>query len=347
MVAVAVKSGGASKVTANGIAVQQYLTSLNTTAKYLKAQAALATGGADANSSNGAFQVPGANEPVDNNPFDPRSRRISPTRAAQKGSAGTVAGAVGGGVLGSPGGSVANGVIYTLPQGLSGVGGQQEASGLLAQQAGGKALPQFSCFFRYNPTEIDTTYGFDYNNTANLNPSYLNATAAGLGSTGTLLNQTYNFSLLFDRTYELWCGSNSPYYGAMGKWGGGPFKYGVQWDVWACERLLGVYGQWTGQGPSGPPAASPVQVAFSGGVDIGQGIYSNVDPSYAVVGAQAFAFQGWCTGLSVAYTRFDINMMPTRCAVSLTFELIYALQSTTSAPNDNSGTSTTTPTTGG
>jgi hypothetical protein len=176
-----------------------------------------------------------------------------------------------------------------------------------------------------------------------LNPIYIPATAAGTQSQGLMLNQTISFTLMFDRTYEVWTGpAKAPNAsGADGDptSGKGPYRFGVQWDVWAIERLVGIFGQWNGSPPSGPPAASLCTVQF-GGKNLSN-LSSFTNPQnpqgynaandVAADSGYAMAFQGWMTSLEVTYTRFDAGMVPTRAAVSVAFEQIYSLQAQASA----------------
>lgn len=227
----------------------------------------------------------------------------------------------------------------------------------------------FTTYFQFNPTEIDIAYGFDDSVIGALNPVYLDPTDQSTASQGLMLNQSVSFSLLFDRTYEVWTGPaaapttlagqqlssqqgisglpNVPGAGPNGSsvtaggnnfqdplGGRGPYMFGAQWDVWSVERLVGIYGQWKGQGPSGPPASSLIYVQFS---PMNLSLASSMPGFNGDFGAgstqsYAPAFAGWMTSLEATYTRFDAGMVPTRAAVSVTFEQIYSL-SAQSSPN--------------
>jgi hypothetical protein len=226
----------------------------------------------------------------------------------------------------------------------------------------------YSCIFQFNPTEIDMSYGFDSSVTALLNPSFLSSDAGTQSSQGLMLNNSISFTLLFDRTYEVWTGMNynksaqasqeQALINALNKSATslssnlidptriaatdkanasalsstkanqfGPYKFGVMWDVWAIERLAGIFGQYNGLPPSGPPAASITTVKF--GPDAVGGTLSNTT---SLGGGYALGFTGWMTAMEVQYTRFDASMVPTRCAVGLTFEQIYSLQAASTNP---------------
>lgn len=185
-----------------------------------------------------------------------------------------------------------------------------------------------SCYFLFNPAEIDSTYGFDTSQFATLPPQLQNSDPQSIGTQKSFaLNQEKSFNLLFDRTYEVWTGSNS----AIPQDGfGGPYRYGVMWDVWALERILGIYGQYAGQQPPNGPLTSIVSVELGGTIipNTGGNILGT-SPTPTGAGLNFLQFFGWFTGFSVQYTRFDANMTPTRCAIALTFQQTYANQTPT------------------
>lgn len=175
--------------------------------------------------------------------------------------------------------------------------------------------PVYTCYFLFNPNEIDKSYSFD--SSIPLPPQDLSTNGAAMGA-GTVLNQTVSFTMLFDRTFEVWTGPKGQRAQSGGYTGAGPYQFGVQWDIWAVERLLGIYGQAYGtHTPSGPPLAQICQVDFA----------NPGNPQNPVDSANpgAVTFQGWIQSLDVQYTRFDINMTPTRAAVNMAFQLVYAL----------------------
>lgn len=239
------------------------------------------------------------NEPTDNLPFDFRIRRASIGTPGQ--------GTDGGGTFGG-GVGVTSGVMSTVG-----------------------TIPIFSCYFLFNPTEIDLDYEFDDSVIGALNPQFQGAPSNG-ESQGLMLNQTISFTLFFDRTYELWTGANTDSPAATGL---GPYQYGVLWDIWAIERLVGIFGQSTGGTPSGPPAAAPVAVSFGGANPSGSQNPLAQTKLTAPIGYQTFT--GWMTSLEVQETRFDASMRPSRCAIAVSFEQIYSLQSMST--NTSSGAS--------
>lgn len=274
----------------------------NYTASTLSGFNGTATGDSGAFTQLGSLQgwnASLATEPQDNLPFDYRINRQKLRGGAQ----------------------IQGGLISTT----SPVAGATNASGTNI----------FTCYFLFNPTEIDLEYSFDTTVTGALNPIFV-ANGATTNTQGLMLNQTQSFTLLFDRTYDLWAGKNGLNYANC--LNGGPYTFGAQWDVWAIERLVGVYGQASGQGPSGPPAGSICTVQFGGaGVQNSQTGYLTLgDTGASTATIQPWVnFNGWMTEFQVEYTRFDSNMVPSRAAVSLSFMQVYSQPvSYNTAPQD-------------
>lgn len=303
---------------------------------------------------NGSWGQPSTAEPRTNFPFDPRISRIAAN-----------------GLFSSQGNGAFGGV--GIDHGGSGAFTRGVKVGAGSMSTVGIDGNTYVCVFQFNPTEIDVSYGFDSSVSAVLNPSFVSSGAGTQSSQGLMLNQSVSFTLLFDRTYEVWTGmhfSKTAYYSQQNAVlatlkstatnvspkvidpqriastsktlasaqqsklanSMGPYKYGVMWDVWAIERLAGIYGQYAGGAPSGPPAASITTVKF--GPDATGGPLSRTT---SLGGGYAFGFTGWMTSMEVQYTRFDASMVPTRCAVGLTFEQIYSLQALSTNPSLTSG----------
>lgn len=249
--------------------------------------------------------VPAQDEPRSNLPFDPRMKRTAASH------------------------NVVGGVITTDTPALK----------YATSSMGSITIPPFYCFFLFNPADITTQYGFDNSVSGQLPATYLNPSTWGYQA-GGILTQTVSFNLLFDRTYEVWNGvSNGLPPSAFTFFGqntptfpqnGGPYRFGVLWDVWALERICGIYGQAKGLQPSGPPTATIVHV-MAGDVRESNAIngptWGDVSQNTVIqepLTPSSIDFYGWITSMSVDYTRFDANMTPTRCAVSLSFQQTYA-----------------------
>jgi hypothetical protein len=135
--------------------------------------------------------------------------------------------------------------------------------------------------------------------------------------------KTVSFSLMFDRTYEVWQGDPlRPSDGSKP----GPGTYGALWDVRAAERLIGIYDE----NPEAPGQVSILDCQLSN--------YSSQTSDKLA----PLNFTGWVSGLAVLFSRFDMNMIPTRCEMSLTMTVTMKVP-TDAAPDqqaagDNSGT---------
>ena len=123
------------------------------------------------------------------------------------------------------------------------------------------------------------------------------------------------FSTLLDRTYEVW---------------GGTQPAGVLADILALERLLGPPEEllseirtetYSAEGTShlvGVLARKPIRAIFGGTVtrrDTG-----TAGRNYS--GGAALTFDGFVTSMSVEYTSFSRNMVPTRAAVSISMSSV-------------------------
>lgn len=180
--------------------------------------------------------------------------------------------------------------------------------------------------FLYNPTTISVSHSID--------------TTVQPGSTGddtkkALMNNqvlgtvagNLSFSLLFDRTYELW--------GERGKTG--PGTYGVYQDVRALYRMLNMTPDREQAGPElmvDYMHAQLVTVYFGG-----------------ILSPGSLAYYGVITGVDLDYTHWDYQMVPTRCVVNVGVQL-FPVPTTSSGQTEyywqdrNRSTSTPSPSTG-
>ncbi len=163
----------------------------------------------------------------------------------------------------------------------------------------------YACRFMFNPPVINVGYSIA---TGVLPANQL--TSAQAAALALYPGQTtLGFSLLFDRTYEV----------AYGPGQSNPTdlrKIGVYHDIHALENVVGVSNSANYTRDSvdekgkaktnanallGNMLMVPVYVIFGGGAGIG------------------LAFVGFFTAMSVTYTLFSQNMVPTRAAVDLQF----------------------------
>lgn len=103
--------------------------------------------------------------------------------------------------------------------------------------------------------------------------------------------------LLYDRTYELFSAKSA-----------GMTSFANQYGVWADVAAWYVY---MGMLPEMPSS-------WDDSIITSPPIYKT---SYLFVGPK-MAFFGWVTGISVAYSHWTQEMIPTRCAVDVSFQLL-------------------------
>jgi hypothetical protein len=171
---------------------------------------------------------------------------------------------------------------------------------------------QYKINFLYNPSTIAESRGLDLN--SGVLPAY-KRNPDDPGSYATSLNTTVNFSLLFDRTFELW---DSSYQDTLAG------QFGVRVDVEAFYNLLGINtmdssvttrdntGNKSAHVVQGPMTFTPVYLYFGNNSD------------------NALSYFGYITEIDITYTHFAANMVPIRCAVNVTFTVLPNLTSTTS-----------------
>jgi hypothetical protein len=183
--------------------------------------------------------------------------------------------------------------------------------------------PHFTVYFMFNPQSVDFKYGFTQGSIpiAEQDTSLQN-------DAQLLMNQTITFSLLFDRIYEVgyweWSKKNG---GAapnlsfpvtdLWSFPTGPHTDGVNWDIRAIERLIGIYDVTRSAKPAPPgdlknPSPAPGQLISNDGIPMGNAV------DVALGSMAAPIFRGYVGGLTVNYTRFNEKMVPVRAEVEVT-----------------------------
>lgn len=186
--------------------------------------------------------------------------------------------------------------------------------GLLVSGAGilkgYKSNVQYKVNFLYNPSTITESRSLDLNN--GVLPAYAR-NPDDPGSYATSLNTTISFSLLFDRTFELW---DTNYRQTQ------PGIYGVRSDVEAFYNLLGInipQTQTNTAAQAKPPAINPAKIT-----NTVQGPMQFI-PTYLYFGANskgALNYFGYVSGINITYTHFIANMTPSRCAIDVSFTVL-------------------------
>lgn len=154
--------------------------------------------------------------------------------------------------------------------------------------------------FLYNPSD----YNIAYAASNSLLPTNVDDPTNDASIVGAVQTNTA-FSLLFDRSYELYDG-NTLLQAAQGKT---PYAQpaGVDADILAFRRLVGI-------------------------PDDQNGMMLYVPVHLYLGGPNAPHFFGIITSASVAYTHFSTNMIPMRAVISIDQMTQYLLPSDTSAP---------------
>jgi len=182
---------------------------------------------------------------------------------------------------------------------------------------------QYRVNFLYNPSTIQETRSIDLN--AGQLPSYARSTDDP-GSYATALNTAVNFSLLFDRTYEMWDKS-------YGETLAGTF--GVRVDVEAFYNLMGInyfvdQSEVTGSAPSSINFTGPAKTTVQGPMQM--------VPTQLIFGNNsvgALQYFGYVSTFDVTYTHFTQQMVPVRCAINVNFTALPYQTSNTSTTKNN------------
>lgn len=158
--------------------------------------------------------------------------------------------------------------------------------------------------FLYNPSQVSASYQLS-------DPSTTQAAmlVPQPGDDSILrvpLNQNVTFSLLFDRTYELWDSSKKSTSAGT---------YGVMVDVWAMQQLVGM---------NADPGAALNTSTKGKGQDStlgSSGLMMTTFCDFYFGGRQSLQYFGSITAFDVTYTHWTQLMVPMRCAMNITVQL--------------------------
>lgn len=192
--------------------------------------------------------------------------------------------------------------IYTMPFGLSSSElGSTLHRGKIQQAVRITGMKDWnSVNFLYNPSQVAASYALASTDqvAAQLYPQQ--------GDTSTIrlpLNQSVSFSLLFDRTYELWDESKKSTPAGT---------YGVMVDVWAMQQLVGMN-------------ADPAKVTKTGAsnsTSLGSsGLMMTTFCWFYFGGRESLTYFGSIQAFDVTYTHWTQLMVPMRCAMNVTVQL--------------------------
>lgn len=157
---------------------------------------------------------------------------------------------------------------------------------------------KFALNFLYNPSTVDVSHSMDeYSSTTPM--PYFARDKNNIGNPVVPLASSVGFSLLFDRTYELWDASlrTTP-----------AGQKGVYVDVKALYDMLGMTakdesGNNLGDAIVSPMIYTPVHVLFGGA-------------------ANSLKYYGVIQSASITYTHWNSDMIPSRCAVTIGMNLL-------------------------
>lgn len=180
-----------------------------------------------------------------------------------------------------------------------------------------KTIPGFSnnarVHFLYNPSSVQASFSMG---TAGATIQFPNA-----GDQSDLriqLNQTASWSILFDRTYELW---GQYHEDGTPKQGNGPDNnnqsvYGVLADLYQMQQFTGMT---VGYTPGGQVSHTLSSTSLSGR----QGIFQLI-PSYVYFGGgkNSLAFYGYVSDWDYTITHWTQFMVPMRVIVDITWTML-------------------------
>lgn len=185
-----------------------------------------------------------------------------------------------------------------------------------------KPLPGYSqraaVKYLYNPSTVSADYNIaDASAQASLN--FPNA-----GDTATLaipLSQTAQWSLMFDRTFEVWQGYETTGIPIAGNSSMSASALGVYIDVLAFMQFTGMLTTYSYGTAGTPPATANSNLAASANGGIMQLV-----PSWAFFGntnvANGLMFYGYINEWSVQYTHFTQYNVPMRCVISVNWTML-------------------------
>jgi hypothetical protein len=171
--------------------------------------------------------------------------------------------------------------------------------------------------FLYNPSTVSATY---YMATPGVGDILLYPNANDTSDLRVPLNQSVSFSLLYDRTFELW--------GAYGSDGtsnnvtnpgtdtnNNPSIVGVMADIYQMQQFTGMTVSYNSSGQV-TTSTSPTDLAGR------QGIMQLI-PSYVFFGnTNVLAYYGYITEWDVTVTHWTQYMVPMRCVIDVTFNML-------------------------
>lgn len=176
---------------------------------------------------------------------------------------------------------------------------------------------RFAVNFLYNPSVVQASHQTDVTSSVTVTPqAYRNP--LDKGKWNIPLSASLSFNLLFDRTYEMWGGSSTKNYGDYT--GETPDKMGVRVDVDALYRTVGILQPTAVQPPTTSPSTTPANL-YSNGYP-GPMPMTPVMAFFGSSGAKPLSYRGYVSSVDVQWTHFSQTMVPMRCVVGISMNLM-------------------------
>ena len=166
--------------------------------------------------------------------------------------------------------------------------------------------------FLYNPSTVQESRSLDVN--SGVLPGWAR-NPDDPGQYNTALNATVSFSLLFDRTFEMWdAGYRDTIAGV----------FGVRADVEAFYNLMGVNFP-VSQSKAALVGRTDLPGLPNGVADVvvqGPMMMVPANLSFGVDSPGTLNYFGYISAFDVTYTHFTQKMVPVRCAINVTFTVM-------------------------
>lgn len=172
--------------------------------------------------------------------------------------------------------------------------------------------------FLFNPSTVTATYSLIPD--TSVQAAMMFPTAYDNTDLRVPLSQTVEWSLLFDRTFELWGNYNSGTQSGVSPGAAdnnNPSVVGVMVDINAMQQFTGMYANFY----SGVSAVQQSSGSSQGGLYNQQGIMMPVY-SYVWFGSAALFFYGYVSEWDVTITHWTQYMVPMRCVINITFTMM-------------------------
>jgi hypothetical protein len=173
---------------------------------------------------------------------------------------------------------------------------------------------RYRCNFLYNPSTLSISHGIDTGVLADSNSQLPNDVTAGQFILP--LQQTMQFSLLFDRSYELW--DPSKLYGDARTW---VPSFGVAYDILSLYKITGIATPMSATGDNTKDVQGAVDNFKKGTFASGPAGPMIYTPIFVVIGS-TLSYYGVIQEMDLEYTHWTQQMIPQRCQVTLTVTLL-------------------------